>query len=82
MSRESDDLRKALRKKGIEYGFELRLILKKSQEPYIKSKSFAEYVKSTFISHITRIRAEMETEQEDAVLLMDNCPSQFNSPVT
>jgi hypothetical protein len=78
-SQESDDLRKALRKKGIE--FERHLILKKSQKPYVNSKSFPEYAKSTFIPHVTRTLTEMGIEQEYALLLMDNWPSHFNSPV-
>jgi hypothetical protein len=62
-----------VRKKGIEFG--RNLILTKSQKPYVNSKSFAEDVKSTLIPHVTRIHAEMGIEQEDAVLLMENCPS-------
>jgi hypothetical protein len=53
---ESDDLRGALRKKGIECGW--HVIGKKSQKPYVNSKSFAEYVKSTFIAHVTKVCAE------------------------
>jgi hypothetical protein len=80
-SQESDDLQEALRKKSIEIEFGQYLSLKNSQKPYVKGKSFAEYVKSTFIPHVTRIRAERGIEQEEAVLLMDNCPSQRNAPV-
>jgi hypothetical protein len=78
-SQESDDLRKALRNKGIKFG--QRLILKKNQKAYINSKSFAEYIKSTFIPHITRIHAARGIEQEDAVLLTNNCPSHLTSDV-
>jgi hypothetical protein len=70
-SQESDDLMEALRKKGIE--FKRYLILKENQKPYVNSKSFAEYIKSISIPHITRICAARGTEQEGAVLLMDNC---------
>jgi hypothetical protein len=76
MSHESENLRETLRKKSIEFecenrfGFGRNSILKESQKAYVDSKSFAEYVKSTFISHVTRIRAERGIEQEDAMLLM------------
>jgi hypothetical protein len=80
-SQESDHLLEALKKKGIEFGFGRHLILKKSQKPYVKSKFFAECVKSTFIPHVTRIRAKRGIEQDDTVLLMDNCPSHHISPV-
>jgi hypothetical protein len=46
-SQESDDLRGTLKKKGIEFGW--HLIPKKSQEPYVNSKLFAEYVESAFV---------------------------------
>jgi hypothetical protein len=69
-SQESDHLREELRKKGIEFAYGRHLILKKSQKPSVISKSFAEHVKSTFIPHVTRIRAERGIEQENAVLLM------------
>jgi hypothetical protein len=61
-SQESDDLREVLRKEGIELGFGRHLILMKSQKPYVNSKCLAEYVKSTFIPHVTRIRAERGIE--------------------
>jgi hypothetical protein len=40
-------------------------------KPYVNRKAIAEYVKSTFIPHITRIHVEMGIEQEDAVFVMD-----------
>jgi hypothetical protein len=78
-SQESDGLREALRKNGIDIEFGRHLILKKSQKPYANSKSFAEYLKLTFIPHVTRICAKRGIEQEDIVLLMDNCPSHLSS---
>jgi hypothetical protein len=60
-SQESDDLREALRKKVIDFGW--YLILKKSQEPYINTKSFAEYVKSTFVLHVASTPVERGIEQ-------------------
>jgi hypothetical protein len=42
MFQESDDLREALRKKGIEFGWPL--ILKKNQKPHVNRKCFAESI--------------------------------------
>jgi hypothetical protein len=77
ISQKSDDLLEALGKKAIEFGW--HLILEKNQKPYPNSKSFAECIKSTFIPHITRIDAARGIEQEDFVLLMENCPSYLTS---
>jgi hypothetical protein len=79
MLQESDGLREALRTKGIAFG--RHLILKKNQKPYVNNKSFAEYIKSTFRPRTTRIHAGMGIEQENAVLLLDNCPSYLISDV-
>jgi hypothetical protein len=76
---EPKDLREVRRKKGIESG--RHLILKKSQKPYGHGKSFAEYVKYTFVPHVARIHVKTGVEQEDAVLLMDDSPSHLNPPV-
>jgi hypothetical protein len=78
-SQESDHLREVLRKKGIEFG--RPLILMENQKPYVHSKSFDEYIKLTFISHVTRMRSARGIEQEDTVLLMDNYPSHLTRDV-
>jgi hypothetical protein len=78
-SQESDGLREALKKKGIELGRDL--ILKKNQKPSVNRKSFAEYIKSTFIPHVTRIHAARGIEQEEVPLLMDNYPSHLTCDV-
>jgi ABC-type molybdate transport system ATPase subunit len=65
--------------KGIEFG--RHLILKKNQKSYVNSKSFTEYIKSTFMPHVARIHAAREVEREDAALLMDNCQSHLTSDV-
>jgi hypothetical protein len=67
-SQESDDLQGALRSKGVEFG--RHLILNKSQKSSVNSNSFAEYIKSTFIHHVARIRAERDIQQEHAMILM------------
>jgi hypothetical protein len=67
-SQKSEDLREALRKKGIEFG--RHLILTKSHKPDINNKFFTEYVKSTFIPHVARMPTKRGIEKEDAVLLM------------
>jgi hypothetical protein len=65
LSQESEDLRRAPRKKGIELG--RHLILKKSQKPYTNSKSFPESVKSTMRPHVARICPESGIEQSEDV---------------
>jgi hypothetical protein len=67
------------KEKGIE--FEQHLILKKNQKPYVNKKSFAGYIKSIFIPHVTGIGAARGIEQKYAVLLMDNCPNHLTSDV-
>jgi hypothetical protein len=55
----SDDLREALKKKGIE--FRQHLILTKSQKPDVNGNSFAESVKSPFVTHVARIHVESQS---------------------
>jgi hypothetical protein len=79
MFQESDDLRKVMKKKDIEFG--RHLILKKNQKSCLNNKMFVEYIKSTFIPHVTRIRAAKGIEREEAALLMDVCPTHLISGV-
>jgi hypothetical protein len=78
-SQDSPALQDDLKHRGIEFG--RHLIIKGSQKAYVNSKTFSEYVKSVFIPYVTKVRREREIELEEAVLLMDNCPSHITKEV-
>jgi hypothetical protein len=40
---------------------------------------FAKYLKSVFLPDVTKVRREKGIEQEEAALLLDNCPSHLAS---
>jgi hypothetical protein len=66
-------------KTWIEFGS--YLIMQRSQKAYSNGKIFAEYIKLVFLPYIAKIRGETEIEQEEIVLLMDNCPLDLISEV-
>jgi hypothetical protein len=55
--------------------------MKKSQKVYVNGKSFAEYVKSTFVPHVMKGRVDGGIGEQEAGLLMDNCPSHIAGDV-
>lgn len=78
-SQDAESLRTDLKKRGIEFGRHLTIV--RNQKPYVNSGTFADYIKSVFLPYVTRVRKEREIEEEEAVLLMDNCPSHLTSEV-
>jgi hypothetical protein len=60
-------------RQGIE--FRRQVMIKRSERPYASSKTFGEYVKSTFIPHVMNVSAEEKIHEEHAVLLIANWPS-------
>jgi hypothetical protein len=55
-SQDLENPRQRLRKKGIE--FRRHLNLKKSQKASVNGKFFAEYVKSTFVPYVMKVRVD------------------------
>jgi hypothetical protein len=64
---------------AIEFG--RHLIIKGNQKADVNSKTFAEYVKSVFISCVTKVRRERRIEPEESVSLIDNHPSHITKQV-
>jgi hypothetical protein len=60
-------------RKGIEFG--RQLTMKRSDTPDVNTNTFAEDVQSSIIPHVMKVSGEEKIEQEQAVLLIDNCPS-------
>jgi hypothetical protein len=58
------------------------LTVKANQKPSVNDNSSAEYVESTCIAPVAKIRAAMDLEkEEDSVLMMDTCPSHITDQV-
>jgi hypothetical protein len=49
--------------------------LKARRKPYINAECFLEYIRTVFLPNANESRIFEEFADEDAVLLMDNCPS-------
>jgi hypothetical protein len=68
-----------LQKHGIELGG--HLIMQGSQKAHVNVKIFGQHVKSTFLPYAAELRSEREIEQDEAALLICNCPSYLTSEV-
>jgi hypothetical protein len=79
-SQDSSALRPDLQARGIEFHRHLEIV--PSQKPYVNGKTFANYIKTVFIPYVAKVRRERDIEQEEAALLMDNCPCHVTSEVT
>jgi hypothetical protein len=49
--------------------------LKARRKPYINAECFLESLRTIFLPNLNDLRAREQFADEDAVLLMDNCPS-------
>jgi hypothetical protein len=78
-SQDSTNTRRGLGKKGTEFG--QHLILKESQKVYVNGKCSAEYVKSALVPYVMKVRIDREIKEQEAVLLMNNCPNQITHDV-
>jgi hypothetical protein len=72
-SQDSLPVRDALKKRGMRFGTDL--ILKHHAKPYINMEIFEDYIRKVFIQNLNELRSLEEFADEEAVLLMDNCPS-------
>jgi hypothetical protein len=50
-------------------------MLQQRAKAYINGPLFVDYIQRVFIPHLTSLRQQQEFAQEEAALLMDNCPS-------
>jgi hypothetical protein len=72
-SQDSPTVRERLKKHGVRFGTDF--ILKHRAKPYINAEIFAEYIRTVFIPNLNELRSLEQFAAEDAVLLVDNCPS-------
>ena len=72
-SQDSPAVREHLKKRGVRFGTDF--ILKPCQKPYINAQIFEEYIRTVFLPNLNELRSLEQFAEEDAVLLMDNCPS-------
>jgi hypothetical protein len=72
-SQDSLPVREALKKHGMRLGTDL--VLKHRAKPYINAEVFEEYIRMVFLPNLNELRSLEEFANEEAVLLMDNCPS-------
>jgi hypothetical protein len=72
-SQDSPVVRAQLKKRGARFG--TAFILKSRAKPYINAEIFEEYICTVFLPNLDELRSLEEFATEDAILLMDNCPS-------
>jgi hypothetical protein len=51
------------------------LILKHHAKQYIDAEIFGDYIRNVFLPNLNELRSLEEFADEEAVLLMDSCPS-------
>jgi hypothetical protein len=66
-------VREQLKKHGVRFGVDL--VMKVRPKPYVNAKIFLDYIKTVFLPNLAELRHLEEFAEEDAVLLLDNCPS-------
>jgi hypothetical protein len=64
---------RAIEKHGVRFGTDV--IFRHRAKPYVNAAMFAEYIRMVFIPNRNELRDPEQFADEDAVLLMDNCPS-------
>jgi hypothetical protein len=57
------------------------LILRARRKPYTHAECFLEYIRTVFLPNLNELRTLEEFADEDAVLLMDNCPSRVGEEI-
>jgi hypothetical protein len=78
-SQNSLPVRENLKKRGVRFGTDF--ILKARSKPYINADFFVDYIRTMFLPNLTELQALEDFTDEDAVLLMDNCPSHVTDEV-
>lgn len=72
-SQDSPKLRQQLKTHGVRFGTDF--VLKSRAKPYINAEIFSEYIRTVFVPNLNELRSLEQFAREEAVLLMDNCPS-------
>jgi hypothetical protein len=72
-SQGSPVIRAQLKKRGVCFG--TAFILKSRAKPYINAENFEKQIRTVFLSNLDELQSLEEFSAEDAILLMDNCPS-------
>jgi 2-methylisocitrate lyase-like PEP mutase family enzyme len=72
-SQDSPKVRERLKKHGVRFG--TAFILTRRATPYVNAGIFAEHIRMVFIPNLNELRNLEQFADEDAVLLIDNCPS-------
>jgi hypothetical protein len=72
-SQDSPVVREQLKKRGVRFGTDF--ILKCRSKPYINSEIFEQYLRTVFLPNLNELRTLEQFGDEEAVLMMDNCPS-------
>jgi hypothetical protein len=72
-SQDSLHVREQSKKKGLRVGTDV--ILKAHRKPYINAECFLEYIRTVFLPNLNELQTLEEFADEDAVLLMNDCPS-------
>lgn len=57
------------------------LFLQQRRKPYINSQLFVDYIRHVFLPTLSILRQRPDLADEDAVLLMDNCPAHVTHEV-
>jgi hypothetical protein len=79
-SQDSVCLREALKKRGVRFGTDL--ILKAREKGYVNTEIFLEYIRMVFMPKLNELLSLEQFADDDAVLLLDNCPSQVGDQVS
>jgi hypothetical protein len=66
-------IRENLKKRGVRFCIDF--ILKARSKPCINAEFFLDYIRTVFLPNLNELRPLEEFVDEDAILLMDNCPS-------
>jgi hypothetical protein len=72
-SQDSLPVRESLKKRRVR--FDTDFILKARSKPYIDAEFFLDYIRTVFLPNLNELQALEEFADEDAILLMYNCPS-------
>jgi hypothetical protein len=72
-------VREQFKNKGVRFG--TNLILKGRRKPYINAECFLEYIRTVFPPNLNELRTLEEFADEEAVFLMDNCPSHIGEEI-
>jgi hypothetical protein len=72
-------VRERLKKHGVRFGTDF--ILKHRAKPYVSAEIVAEYIRMVFIPNLNELRNLEQFADDDAIVLMDNCPSHIGDVI-